>query len=130
MQISGVPLLDRGRHASYQKEMHMHPHVKSISRLAVRLLGVAFGLALALFLFSSVAMGHGLDGGGGGGGWSGQSSWMSVRHERFRHERFRHERFRHERFRRENNLIIVRVNVRVIVVSEQSDRFGCCDFCR
>jgi hypothetical protein len=44
----------------------MDVRVKSFAKLAARLAGVAFGLALALFVFSSVAFGHGYDGRTGG----------------------------------------------------------------
>jgi hypothetical protein len=36
----------------------MDTRLKSFAKLAVRLVGVTFGLAVALFLFSSVAFGH------------------------------------------------------------------------
>lgn len=55
--------------------------MKSYAKLAVRLFGVAFGLAIALFLFSAVAFGHGYN--SNSNGWSnrGNNHPVSYQHK-------------------------------------------------
>jgi hypothetical protein len=76
-------------------------------------LGVVFGLAL--FLFSSVAFEHGYDSRGNGMSYNPASYGQVYRHN--------DRDFRNNHFRNANIRIIIRINVRVLVVRGHHVRY-------
>jgi hypothetical protein len=106
----------------------MQSRAKITGKLIARLIGVAFGLALALFLFASVASGHSY------APTHMARSSHAQSHVVFRSDRdrpfFRDDgfRFRHERFRQRIRIRVnVRVNVFVNVRVRHRERFFDCD---
>ena len=87
----------------------MRLHSGAYGKLAVRLVGLACGLGLALFLFSGVAFGHGYSGGGYGG--NRMASYPMSYGMNFRNNN-NNFRFRNNEFRNINIRFVVRFNVR------------------